>query len=68
MTKFLVVSIFVLTFPLRNIQAQNTSIGEIDVRLRAVFDEKYIESIRTDTFWIKKWQFYFTHRRHRRVA
>ena len=58
MTKFLVVLFIVIFSPFISIRAQNTSTGQIDERLRAVFDEKYLQSISNDSFWINKWQFY----------
>ena len=56
MTKFLV--ILVIAISPTYFQAQNTSTMQIDVRLRAVFDDPYLQSISNDTFWLQKWQFY----------
>ncbi len=58
MTKFSVVTVLVILFPFFSVRAQNTSNVQIDARLSSVFDNNYIQSIRTDTFWIKKWRFY----------
>lgn len=58
MTKFLVILFFVSLSPIYSLQAQNTSMPQIDVRFRAVFDENYLQSIATDTFWLMKWTFY----------
>lgn len=58
MTKFSVLTVLVILSPFFSVRAQNTSNKQIDARLSAVFDNNYIESIHTDTFWAKKWQFY----------
>ena len=58
MTKFSVLTVLVILSSFNSVRAQNTSNKQIDARLTAVFDNNYIESIHTDTFWAKKWRFY----------
>ena len=58
MTKYLVVLFIGLFSPLFTIQAQTPSPIPIDARLRVVFDEKYLQSIANDNFWLHKWEFY----------